>query len=258
MKTPPTPTPRPTPVGKTDGIISPGDYDQGAASWLLAVGDPAGTVLAQSFVQGSGLLSALRFSARQIARLVSTVGAATIKARFLVLYDAQARPHFSVALFATDALDARVSSYYLGQPYLPVAPVAVAAEPAPEAAAACRPSHVRALARYDVPNVLTQLWLRDWSRVKRVTPDLFATSYGPLRGYSYGVEEFTGLLRDFKVLDGNNVLLEFDLHEHCRTEPQGDMLVYTFGLLLWTELGKASNGGGPDPVNMGVPCPPSC
>lgn len=182
-------------------------------------------MLAQSFNLSAGLLSALSFSAWQIARLVSTVGASTIKARFLLLHDAQARPHFSVAPFATDALDTRVSSYYLAQPYLLPQSVANAAGGDAQAAGR-RSSPVRALARYDVPDVLTQQWLKNWGRVRRVTPELFATSHGPLRGYSYGVEEFAGLLRGFSSLDGNKILLEFDLHEYFRTEPQGDMRVY--------------------------------
>lgn len=258
MKTPTPPSPTPTPAGKNDGIISPAEYDQGAASWLLAASDPAGVILAQSFTQTTGLLSAVSFSGWQIARLVSTVGATAVKARFVILHDAQARPHFSVALFATDAQDTRVSSYYLAQPYLPTQHAAGVSGVDAQAAGRRSPS-VRALARYDVPDVLTRLWLNDWSRVKRVTPDLFATSYGPLRGYSYGVEEFAGLLRDFSSLDGNKILLEFDLHGYFRTEPQGDVLVYTFGFLLWTEAGRKDNGGGGSgAVNMGQPCPPVC
>ena len=186
------PQPDANPAGKNAGIISPSDYDQGAASWLLAVSDSASTVLAQSFNLSAGLLSALSFSAWQIARLVSRVGASIINARFLLLHDAQARPHFSVAPFATDALETRVSSYYLAQSYLLPQSVANAAGGGAQAAG-WRSSPARALARYDVPDVLTQQWLNNCGRVRRVTPELFATSHGPLRGYSYGVEEFAGL-----------------------------------------------------------------
>ncbi|MET4076219.1 hypothetical protein [Hymenobacter sp. UYCo722] len=254
MENPPYPTP--VPAGKNDGIINPNDYDQAAAYWLVAASDPAGTVLAQSFVLNKkDVLASLNFQALQIARLVSTVGAATIKARFLIMYDERAQPHFTLALFATDALDKRVSSYYLADRYwLPKQQRmarSLASKPMP-----VRQSRVRALARYDMPNVLTDRWVTAWSKVTRASTALFATSYGPLRGYSYGVEEFISLLRDVGSLDDENIILEFDLHDYYQSQPQGDVLVHTFGLLLWTEAGKME--GGDEGVNMGNPCPPLC
>lgn len=241
------------------GIISPGEYDQYAASWLLAAGDPAGTVLAQSFVWNKVVLPSLTFTALQIARLVSTVGAASIKARFLIMHDTKAQPHFTIALFVTDALDKRISSYYLADTYWlpkqPQVPAASGDRPVPEAVT-MRKGGAHALTDYYMPAVLTDRWLAAWGKITRVTPDLFATSYGPLRGYSYGVKEFVSLLRDIDSLTGKNVLLEFDLHDYYHTAPQDDVLMHTFGLLLWTETGKML--GGAEGVNMGTPCPPAC
>ena len=252
----------PFPSANPSGIISPSEYDQYAANWLVAAGDPAGGVLAQSFMLNKkAVLGSLTFTALQIARLVSTVGAATIKARFLIMHDAKAQPHFTIALFATDALDKRISSYYLaGRYWLPkqalaLAPATGGDRPAP-AAAAMRKGRAHALNKYYMPAVLTDRWLAAWEKLTRVTPDLFATSYGPLRGYSYGVEEFVSLLRDMDSLTGENVLLEFDLHDYYHTAPQGDVLIQTFGLLLWTETGKMLAGD--EGVNMGQPCPPVC
>ena len=111
MTTPPSPVPGPG--ANPAGIISPLEHDQYAAHWLVAANAPAGAVLAQNFVLNKkDVLASLTFPALQIARLVSTVGAATSKARFLIMYDARAQPQFTLALFATDALDRRVSSYY--------------------------------------------------------------------------------------------------------------------------------------------------
>lgn len=253
----------PAPGTNPAGIISPAEYDQYAANWLVAASDPAGTVLAQSFVWNKELMSSLTFSARQIARLVSTVGATTIKARFLIMYDDKAQPHFTLALFATDALDTRVSSYYVADYYWRPA------QPAPTPAPASKLNwngRVRALARYDTPDVLTSLWLAAWRKLKRVSPALFATQYGPLRGYSYGVEEFVALLREIKSVEDEKVLMEFDLHEYYQTQPVGDVLVQTFGLLLWTVRGKSRSQDGesksgdpvPEGLNMGGPCPPVC
>ena len=269
MKTPPTPTPSPNP----SGIIGQREYDQYVANWVAAASDPTGTELAQSFRLGKNhpqLLSQVSFPALQIARLVSTVGAVSIKARFLIIHDDHKQPHFTVALFATDSLDARLSSYYLAHEYWkqPAQPYAAAAADAAEASAAAsaRPQPVPAVApaRTEVPSVLASFWLNRWGALTQVAPALFATTYGPLRGYTYGVDEFVFPLRqlgnsNWEALKHENLLLEFDLHEYYRTEPQGEVLVHTFGMLLRLASIKLSAGtGGGGGVNMGGPCPPTC
>jgi len=98
-----------------------------------------------------------------------------------------------------------------------------------------------------------------WAAITVATPPLFATTYGPLRGYTYEVNEFIIPLRPvpFKYLDDESLLLEFGLHEYYRSEPQGEALVQTFGLLLKLESNKMQVGDDPS-VNMGSPCPPVC
>ena len=258
MKTSPTPTPSPTPADN----ITQRQYDEYAANWVAASSDPAGTVLAQSFRLGKNkpLLASLRFPARQIARLVSTVGAVHIKARFLIKVDAKTKePHFTAALFATDALGTRLSSYYLADEYwlTKSSPKPVLKKTA--AAARIQPTAVRTFTRTDVPDVLSQLWMAAWAAITVATPPLFATTYGPLRGYTYEVNEFIIPLRpvSFKYLDDESLLLEFGLHEYYRSEPQGEALVQTFGLLLKLESNKMQVGDDPS-VNMGSPCPPVC
>ena len=257
MKTPSTPPPAPVPAD----IITQRQYDEYAANWVAASSDPAGTVLAESFQleKRKSLLASLRFPARQIARLVSTVGAVHIKARFLIKVDDKTRmPHFTVALFATDAFNARLSSYYLADDYwVPkrkptAAPQTTVAEARPQPA-------LRALTRTDVPDVLSQLWIKAWSAIKVATPPLFATTYGPLRGYTFELAEFTTPLRlaYLSTLDADSLLLEFCLHEYYRSEPQGEVLVQTFGLLIKLESNKLQGGNDPY-VNMAYPCPPVC
>ena len=257
MKTPSTPPPAPIPAD----IITQRQYDEYAANWVAASSDPAGTVLAQSFQGGKkqAPLASLRFPARQIARLVSTVGATHIKARFLIKFDDKTQlPHFTVALFATDALNARISSYYLADDYWLPKRKPTAAPKTTAAAARLQPA-VRALTRTDVPDVLAQLWLAAWGAITVVTPPLFATTHGPLRGYTFEVAEFITPLRPVPLenLDAESLLLEFGLHEYYRSEPQGEVLVQTFGLLLKLESNKMQGGDGTY-VNMGNPCPPVC
>lgn len=230
---------------------------------MAATNDPAGTVLAQSFQVGAGssssVLAGLSFPALQIARLVSTVGAVRIKARFLINQDAEQKqlPHFTLALFATDALDTRLSSYYVADEYW--TPTASRPEVQPEAQLRVA---VTAHSRKEVPGVLATLWLKGWQGLKttrEITPALFASSYGPLRGYTYEVDEFVHLLRALTQLKNESVQLVFDLHEYYRPlPPQGDVLVRTFGLLLNVKNAKNEGGAEGTFVNMSAPCPPSC
>ena len=254
MKTPSTPSANPVP----SGIITQRQFDEYAANWVAASSAAEGTELAQSFRRGKNqpLLASLSFPALQIARLVSTVGAAHIKARFLIMRDAKTQqPHFTLALFATDALDARISSYYLAEQYwLPATPTKAPNVMTP--AASLRPV-IGATTRREVPDVLARYWLRLWAAVTQVTPALFATSYGPLRGYTFEVAEFMTPLRQLADFGHEKLVLEFDLHEFYRTEPQGEVLVHIFGLVLRLESLRVQGGDGPF-VNMGAPCPPHC
>ena len=79
MKTSSTPLPNPVPPG----IITQRQFDEYAANWVAASSDPKGAELAQSFRMGKNqpLLASLSLPVLQIARLVSTVGAAHIKDR---------------------------------------------------------------------------------------------------------------------------------------------------------------------------------
>ena len=255
MKTPSTSLPNPVPPG----IITQRQFDEYAANWVAASSDPEGTELAQSFRVGKNqqLLASLSLPVLQIARLVSTVGAAHIKARFLIIRDEKTQqPHFSLVLFATDALDARISSYYLAEQYWLPATRSKAAPNNSAPAASLRPV-IMGATRTEVPDVLARHWLRLWAELTQVTPALFATSYGPLRGYTFEVAEFMTPLRQLSDFGHEKLVLEFDLHEYYRTEPQGEVLVHTFGLVLRLESLRVQGVSGPF-INMGQPCPPHC
>ncbi len=255
MKKPPTPAPGANPPG----IISQRQFDEYSANWLAVSSDPEGAELDQSFrLSAKQLISGLSFPALQIARLVSTVGAAHIKARFLIERDEPTnQPHFTLALFATDALDARISSYYVADEYWQPA-AEPAAAPKKTAAAKLR-AVVTAAARTELPDVLARYWLRAWAALTRVAPAVFATSYGPLRGYTFEVAEFMLPLRQLARFDQEKLLVEFGLHEYYRPEGEGegDALVQTFGLMLRLESSKMEGATGPI-LDMGAPCPPSC
>ena len=221
------------------GILTQPEFEQYGAEWLRVVSGPDAAELQQSFrpaaaaaagadaAKAAPLLCSVSFPTKQMARLVSTVGATHIKARFGIRPGAAngAGPQFTLALFATNALEARVSSYYLADE----APLPGADGPDPA-------DEVQLLD--EVPDGLAHFWVRNWARTFRaapVTADMFATPYGPLQGYTFEVTDFISTLWPVTDFDQEDVRLRvrFGLHEFYQPQPDGtDRLVHTFGLVL--------------------------
>ena len=109
--------------------------------------------------------------------------------------------------------------------------------------------------RLAVSDVLADYWLATWAAAPQATPAMFASNYGPLRGYNFDVNDFTSLLFGPEKLGDEELYLNFGLHEYYRTGPAGDELAVTFGLVL--QLASSKLGGDDDPVyNMATPIPP--
>jgi hypothetical protein len=228
------------------GIISQQVFDQYSSKWVEIIGNTDTTMLNQCFRAGEQKLAYVTFPALQIARLVSTVGAQHIKARFLVATETRGEllfPHFTLALFATDDLNARLSSYYLADAYWASQPPV----PIPNAV---------------VPNVLVDYWLNNWAREtagdQGVTQAMFNSPYGFLRGYTFELDDFMTPLSQAKNLEEATLKISFGLHEYYHTGTDGqDVLATTFGLVV-----QYLNGMG-DPLDdpsfdMARPCPPTC
>ena len=277
METYTTPSSIPNPAG----VIGQQLFDQYVANWVNIVGNENNAELQLSFQQpgNKALLAAVRFPVKQIARLVSTIGAKHIKARFLVKREEKTgQPHFTLALFATDALDARVSSYYVAEEYW--TPALAQAEPlGEENQAEVSLRNPAENQQGNVPRVLANTWLALWGNTREVTPELFASNYGPLRGYTFELQDFLAPLGRLKSLEDEKLQVAFGLHEYYRStsedaalvqktnrmevsqaansEVEGEILVHTFGLLV--QLESVRDQLGYDPIyDMSAPCPPTC
>ena len=229
------------------GIISQQVFDQYSSKWVEIIGNSDTTLLNQCFrTEGDATLTHVTFPALQIARLVSTVGARHVKARFLVATEMRGEllfPHFTLALFATDDLNARLSSYYLADAYwetrLPVP------------------------ANNDVvPNVLVDFWLNNWQQdtagESAVSQAMFNSPYGFLRGYTFELDDFVSPLSRAKNLEDASLKISFGLHEFYRTGTDGqDALNYTFGLVVQYLDGMGDPLDDPS-FDMSQPCPPNC
>jgi hypothetical protein len=226
----------PTPPIASPSIVNPQQFDAGEKLWLQTVAEPS--ALQHAFRSGPAneLLLYAGFSIEQIAQLVSTVGATHINARFLVLAGSTSTPVFTLALYASNSLKTRLSAYYVG---------------ASGSSAGAEPG-------IQVPHALAKSWIDRWAGVKEtsVTPALFATQYGPLRGYTFQIDDFLDTLFDLTTLDGSNVLrANFGLHESYGTD---DTLQQTFGLILRTYTTAGTPTSTRPLYDMTMPCPPIC
>lgn len=239
------------------GILPQRLFDQYSANWLEVISQPNVVALQNSFMQGNALLTGVGFSITQIAQLVAAIGAVHIKARFILQPPAPGtQPQFSLALFATDSLDARVSSYYV--PETVYTDTDAFTRPS-------KPSQVT-IHKNQVHYVLAERWRQSWANLPQVEPKFFDSHYGPLRGYTFGINEFSSIFQLLEMLGDEMLKVSFVLHDYYQPDPStgGDQLVKTFALALCLKRTDATqcDGGfqaGDDPImNNGMPCPPNC
>ena len=236
------------------GILRQPAFDQAVSTWVELISQPDERALQASFMSDKQLVTGVGFSIERIAQLVATIGAVHVKARFIIqALVPGGEPQFLVALFAVDALDARVSSYYVPEHlYLD--------KPEPGGAVEMP---ARTIHKNQVANVLAQRWLAAWSAAPAVLPAYFASHYGPLRGYTFELGEFAAVFHYLRTLDDKLLRISFVLHDFYQPDSTGgDALAHTFALALHLDRRgreEVSAARGADPIlNMAQPCPPKC
>ena len=236
------------------GLLPQQAFDQAVATWVELISRPDERALQAVFTSDKQLVTGVGFPIERIAQLVSTIGAVRVKARFVVqALVPGAEPQFLVALFAVDALDARVSSYYVPEHlYLE--------KPELGHAAKLPAQHIH---KNQVSSALAQRWMTNWAKAPAVLPAYFASHYGPLRGYTFELGEFAAVFHHLRKLDDKLLRISFVLHDFYQPDPVGgDMLAHTFALALSLDRkGNEEEGlaGKDDPIlDMSMPCPPTC
>jgi hypothetical protein len=216
-------------------ILDQHQFDKYAAAWSQHVSQHRD--LSALFQQpGGGQMQALRFSFQTLEYLLSTVGAQRIKARFILKEDECEGNIFSLVLYATDALDGRVSAYYMAQHMpAPTAPTSKATASEPESDELVE--NVEVFGQADdlgnqIPNQLVHTWLNNWKEASLATADMFGSSYGPLTGYTFDIADFLNSFFYTTSDTTKELLILFGLHQHYPAFPDCYTLKQTFGLVL--------------------------
>ena len=267
------------------GILDQDLFNQYSARWIEVINRRDPEELKDIFKEDDVQLTGLGFSTTQIARLVGTIGAAHIKARFIVQPNTPGTSaQFSIALFATDSLNARVSSYYVPEKLYT------------DTLAFTPPKSPGQLTvhKNQLHHVLAERWRKNWTDLVvpqsegdepgnqpgtdllTIKPEYFDTHYGPMRGYTYEINEFVALFLLLDSLKSIWLKIYFVLHDFYQPDPltSGDQLAETFALALQVKRPiippinedddvEDDNAENDDPMDdpildMGVPCPPSC
>lgn len=212
-------------------ILDQQQFDKYAAAWSRHVSHHQD--LSAVFQQpGGGQMQAVRFSFETLEYLLSTVGAQRIKARFVLQEDEHSREkRFSLVLYATDAMDGRVSAYYLAQP-MPPAPTQPALEIGDAPEKAYEPEDLTTSLGDQIPNELVHTWLNNWKGASLITSDMFSSSYGPLTGYTFSMGDFLNSFFYASPEKTKELLVLFGLHQHYPAFPDCYTLKQTFGMVL--------------------------
>lgn len=251
----------------TPSLLKPDDYLKYAAAWVNAISDPATDDLSQYFTAAEDdktklLTDRVLFPAGSIAQLVSTVGASTIKARFILMPVTPGSSHlrFSLVLFATDSFNTRLSSYYVSEPYWEGNKGAGYLLKKIETYLASGNSYLvdgeldpNSPVPFEgaVPDALATSWLFNWYLAAmtvtaggKLPSALFNGAYGFLRGYSFDLEDFLAPLRKlsaFLLIENPDspVAVKLGLHEYSYASPNGgDIDTKTLGLIVQYPTGS--------------------
>ncbi len=211
-------------------LLDQHQFDKYAAAWSRHVSRHQD--LTSVFQQPDGSpLRALSFSFEALQHLLSTVGARRVKAQFLLKRDGQSGEKlFTLALYATDASDGRISAYYLAQ-YLPLPAPAPVVDETVETAVRVADDQADDLGT-QIPNELVHTWLDNWKKAAPITAAMFGSNYGPLTGYTFDIDDFLNSFFYANKFKSKELLVLFGLHQHYPAFPDCYSLQQTFGLVL--------------------------
>lgn len=242
-------------------IISQADFERYTAYWLRVVVQEDPQPLNDCFLNpDKSLMTYVAFPADTIGYLVSTVGAVSVQARFVVVNSGLQResPYFALVLYAADAVGSPVSAYYLSNPQ------GSQQDPPVELTV----STGTALNAVQVPHYLARTWLSNWAAGGHLNQAAFTTKYGTLQGYNFSIGNFMQTLFDAQpekdTLDTRELHMGLCLHQYYSAANSQEP-TYTFGLVARLQAlldtpgdpGERTRQSGEPFFDMSTPCPPN-
>lgn len=224
--------------------ISEQQYLTYQQAWLDLIKQANDKALQEAFqAPGADRFTFLTFSLDQVVALVTTPGARSIKARFLLMPDTHNVPRFSLTLFASDEVpsntDKCLSEYYIPTPAQATSTQRIERSPGPDTS---------------VPAAEATQWLHDWVQ-NELTTELFNTDSGPLTGCNFAVSTFQDPLAAAWPYPSKTLFLNLGLLPD--PELTSVLVVYTAPL---SSRRQGSTAGLPDAggyYDKGDLCPPN-
>jgi hypothetical protein len=239
-------------------VISSDDFEQYTNNWvqLITQGDAALTALNESFAAKDGSRAQyLSMPADWVRWLISTVGCIQVKVRFLLTKDRQ----FNLTFYATDAQNSRVSAYYLLSLESTELGNLMAAMYGQNASSSDDPkvaSGNTGTGSVQIPHGVAGDWVKNWQEADKLTPDMFATTYGFLRGYNFQRDDLMDNLFNIDSAERQQLRVDFGLHKYYAAyDNNNPQPTYTFGLVLRLVNPDAKTSDTPF-YDMSTPVPP--
>jgi hypothetical protein len=238
-------------------IITESKFNHYTTSWMQALENPdlTGPPLQSYFRIGSNAtpIGQFSFKADDMINVLSTVGLHTIKIQFGITPAAIRPALFTPILVGYDRSGLQVTPYYVGD------------IPEADLISGPTPSVITDYSSDQVPYVLVNKWIGDWSTVTTIDNSLFYTSFGYLRGYTFLMQDFLDDLSLLTTNDGTFVVVYLALHKYYGSD---NLMKSTFGLVI-----SAQSSAPPLPAgqlgaytvarrqvyyDLSAPCPPTC
>ncbi|RZK62153.1 MAG: hypothetical protein EOO59_03290 [Hymenobacter sp.] len=231
-------------------LLSQDDFAKYAAKWSTFIAKAKPEKLRKLFQKDDGQAQLfISFDLPTvIIPLLSTVGIAMVRTRFVRLPAGHDAPRFGVAVYAADSQGGRISAYYLGtSQWQDTAPQLKSCAIMPKLSA----GHPRDEIHTElnqltgtgnenssgiVPFNLAKGWICDWCWAvseQRLDPAMFTTSYGWLLGYDFQLDDFLDPLFQMSNPQLSTVRAVFGLKRYYPAYPENlDRPAYTFELVI--------------------------
>ena len=225
-------------------LVSQDDFEKYTYLWENQLNDPTGVALSDYFPSPDDktkFLSYVYLPVEELIRLISAVGTVTVKARFGI-WPVEDRFVFTIFLFGCDSQNTPTTGY-----------ISTSFEnPQTLQQPGCNVGE-------EVPDALVMEWIKNWQNCSEIERSLFEVPDGPLRGYTFVLDDFMDTMFPLSEIANQHLRISFALHKFYKPGPLENALTATFGLVLDIPV-DTSNATAVTHAyyDISMPCPSTC